>query len=149
MDISIEPYVTLISILRSEIGDLLVGLEEDEEGFEFTDEQLGKELNNGFILRVERDFDTSLYPIDSDGNLSSSLLSDTKIRSATVLAAAERAINITLQSASGQNIEIAMRGRRINFKNLVTGLQDSLDKAKNKYKEALMSSTVGHTILPR
>lgn len=148
LDIATEPYPTLISLLRSEIGDLLIG-EIDPQEFEsdFTDEQLGQEINNAWLLRVRRDFTVGDVTF-TDMQLSANILDDEKLTSAVILAAAKRSLDILAQEAAGENITIQMRGRKINFANLVKGLQQSAEIANNKYKEAILATTSGQVILP-
>lgn len=148
LDIATEPYPTLISLLRSEIGDLLIG-EIDPQEFEsdFTDEQLGQEINNAWLLRVRRDFTVGDVTF-TDMQLSANILDDEKLTSAVILAAAKRSLDILAQEAAGENITIQMRGRKINFANLVKGLQQSAEIANNKYKEAILATTNGQVILP-
>jgi hypothetical protein len=148
LDFAEEPYPTLISLLRSEIGDLLIGdIDPSEFESDFTDEQLAVEINNAWLLRVRRDFQPGDV-VFLDGNLSENILNSEKLTSATILAAAKRSIDILAQEAAGENVTIQMRGRKINFTNLVKGLQDSAKLTDDKYKEAILATTVGHVILP-
>ena len=146
LDPTEEPYVTLMSMVRSEVADLTVGIEEEDE--EFTDEQICREINNSFLLKIKRDFSVSDTIVIVDGNLSVLILDDDKLLYPLVIASSSRILNIRLQKATASNIDITRSNKKISLVNFVKGLQNAVDNSKRKYEEIGFGSMNGIALIP-
>lgn len=137
----VEPYVTLIPMVRSEVADLTIGTEVEEN--EFTDPQVAREINNAFLLNIRRDFSVPDAIVITDGNLIATILNDNKLTYALIKASAWRVLNIRLQSATANNIDVARSNKRITLSNLVRGLQIAVQSAKTAYQQSCFVGGVG------
>ena len=148
----VSPYTVLIPIVRSQIGDLTIGVGQ-EDTFEFSAEDIAEEINNSFDLRIDMDFvvpDTvAIETVGDYENLTITIL-DTdqkKIKRELVIDSARRCLNIRLQTGTADNIDIVKRGKKISMANLVKGLQEAMAVADKLYTQYTFSQMTGRALV--
>lgn len=131
-----SPYDVIVISVRSEVGDQL--LPPDQV---FTDEDIIREINEAFFSRISNDWGKKYTVVNE--SLDPNILNDNITRTAIIIVASIRLLNIRKQIAIRQNIAISKGTTTISVDPLVKAFDAAIKVLENRYDELKLSGFSG------